>query len=396
MRWPYSAFIGGIGMIRNLNPMTFRGFGSILSERPQNTKSFEKDTTFELSEDQADAVVYRAASDTWLNMGSGMSVLSVSQDGENYLHFYLDKQVCIKEGILFTVTAFRDVATVAMAAKIQPEMVGKRDNDSHRVDHKLKMDGLYTFFYQEKEQGFLFPGESHPVCELTYVDQGSLHSVADGQDLLLKQGDLVIYGPNQWHMQYADIGVAPRFVTISFDLSGVDVTPLINRKFVAPQQVVSLLQQMLREQEKMDAYSTDMIISQLTMLLLVLLRETEAPTGGKLQTSNSVHSENEIIRQAQQYVSAHIREKLSVPLLAKQVDVSPSYLTALFHKNLQISPGEYIRRSKLQESKQMIRENHLNFTEIAAALQYSTVHHFSRQFKEKFGITPTEYAKSVR
>ena len=52
--------------------------------------------------------------------------------------------------------------------------------------------------------------------------------------------------------------------------------------------------------------------------------------------------------------------------------------------------------AKLQESKQMIRENNLNFTEIAAALQYSTVHHFSRQFKEKFGITPTEYARSVR
>mgnify|MGYP001903295242 len=44
----------------------------------------------------------------------------------------------------------------------------------------------------------------------------------------------------------------------------------------------------------------------------------------------------------------------------------------------------------------MIRENDLNFTEIAAQLHYSTVHHFSRQFKEKFGITPTEYAKSVR
>ena len=68
----------------------------------------------------------------------------------------------------------------------------------------------------------------------------------------------------------------------------------------------------------------------------------------------------------------------------------------LFRKNMQISPGEYIRRIKLQESKQMIRENNLNFTEIAAQLHYSTVHHFSRQFKEKFGITPTEYAKSVR
>jgi AraC-like DNA-binding protein len=197
-------------------------------------------------------------------------------------------------------------------------------------------------------------------------------------------------------MHYADIGVVPRYVTITFDLEGVDITPLLNRKFAAPQQAVTLIQQMLREQERMDEFSSDMIISQLSLLMLTLLREASAPTGAKLRTANAIHSENEIIRQAQQYISTHIRQKLSVPLVAKQVDVSPSYLTALFHKNLQISPGEYIRRTKLQESKQMIRENNLNFTEIAAALQYSTVHHFSRQFKEKFGITPTEYAKSVR
>ena len=137
------------------------------------------------------------------------------------------------------------------------------------------------------------------------------------------------------------------------------------------------------------------ILSQLTLLLLELLRSQES-SGHKVKASNALHSENEIIRRAQQFISAHVREKLTVPLVARQVDVSPSYLTALFHKNLQISPGEYIRRVKLQESKQLIRENKLNFTEIAAALQYSTVHHFSRQFKEKFGITPSEYAKSVR
>jgi AraC-like DNA-binding protein len=158
---------------------------------------------------------------------------------------------------------------------------------------------------------------------------------------------------------------------------------------------VTLIQHMLREQERMDAYSQDMILSYLSALVLTILRHADAPEA-KLKASNSVHSENEIIRRAQQYISGHIREKLSVPLVARMVDVSPSYLTALFHKNLQISPGEYIRRIKLQESKQMIREGNLNFTEIAAALQYSTVHHFSRQFKEKFGITPTEYAKSVR
>ena len=383
-------------MIRNLNQVSFQGFGTIAPERAQSAKHGDRGERQLLQLEGGLAQVYRAEADVWLESSEGMSVLSVSFDEEAYYHFYLDKRVCVKAGVFFYVTPFQEKAAVELSSRMAPQILGTRQHDTLRVEHKMQVKGLYTFFYQEKERGFLFSGESHPMPELTYVDQGSFHSVADGQDLLLKQGDLVIYGPNQWHMQYADIDVAPRYVTISFDLAGGDLKKLMNRKFTAPQQVVQLLQQMLREQERMDVYSNDIIISQLNLLLLQLLRQAESPKDAKLQTANAVHSENEIIRQAQIFISTHIREKLSVPLVARQVDVSPSYLTALFHKNLQISPGEYIRRIKLQESKQMIRENDLNFTEIAAALQYSTVHHFSRQFKEKFGITPTEYAKSVR
>ena len=383
-------------MIRNLNQMTFREYGAVVPERNRSDKAAEMTQELSLSVDNARTALYIATADTRLRMHSGMSVLSVSLDGEKFENFYLDKSVNLREGVYFAVIPFMRDAVVNMIAAKQPEQAGERPCDSLRMDRRLRVGGIYTFYYQEREQGFLFPGEAHPMPELTYVDQGELHSVADGQDILLKQGDIAVFGPDQWHMHYADIGVAPGYITITFDLEGVDVTPLLNRKFAAPQPLVALLKQMLREQERMDEYSNDVLIAQLTQVMVLLLREAAAPTGTKLQTSNAVHSENEIIRQAQQYVSAHIREKLSVPLVAKQVDVSPSYLTALFHKNLQISPGEYIRRSKLQESKQMIRENEMNFTEIAAALQYSTVHHFSRQFKEKFGITPTEYAKSVR
>ena len=383
-------------MIRNLNQVTFQGFGTVPPERTQSARGFDRSAATTLPLSLSEAVVCRAVSDTWVTNGNGSSVLSVSLDGQTYQDYYLDKPVCIKTQVYFSISPFMGQADALLYCTEAPERIGVRSADSQRVDHQLQVESIYTFFYQEKEQGFLFPGESHPMAELTYVDQGALHSVADGQDLLLKQGDLVIYGPGQWHMQYADIGVAPRFVTLSFALHGAELGPLLNRKFTAPQKVVSLLQTMLHEQERMDGYSNDIILCQLNLLLLLLMRETTSPTTGKLQTANAVHSENEIIRQAQQYISSHIREKLSVPLVARQVDVSPSYLTALFHKNLQISPGEYIRRIKLQESKQMIRENNLNFTEIAAELQYSTVHHFSRQFKEKFGITPTEYAKSVR
>ena len=383
-------------MIQNLNQVTFQDYGIVVSERAQAAHNVSNAAAPTLQLIPGNVNVLRTTSDTWVNCGTGVSVLSVSTDNATYRHFYLDKPACIRKGIYFALNPVKGDSTVRLHTTLEPETVGTFPAENLRIERHLKVDGLYTFFYQEKEQGFLFSGESHPMPELTYVDQGSLHSVVDGKETLLKQGDLVLYGPNQWHMQYADIGVAPRFVTISFDMSGVDLSPLLNRRIPVPQKALSLLHNMLREQELSDEFSNDIILTNLSQLLICLLREVSNPRDQKLQTSNSAHSENEIIRQAQQYISTHIRDKLSVPLVARQVDVSPSYLTALFHKNLQISPGEYIRRTKLQESKQMIRENNLNFTEIASALQYSTVHHFSRQFKEKFGITPTEYAKSVR
>ena len=267
-------------------------------------------------------------------------------------------------------------------------MVKQKEKAGHNI---LRAEAIYASFSREEECAFLFPGGANPMPELIYVEQGSLHSVADGRKQFLQQGDFMIYGPNQWHMQYADTSVSPRCLRIFFEISG-DMAPLLNRKFTAAGMVQPLLRQLLREQERSDCYADEMILVLLNLLLLNLLRQVE----GKPLPDDRMKGEYRIIHQTQLFVSNHVWEDLSVPFVARHVDMSPSYLTALFQKHLAISPGEYIRRVKLQESKRLIRENKLNLTEIAAELQYSTVHHFSRQFKEKFGITPSEYAKLVR
>ena len=259
------------------------------------------------------------------------------------------------------------------------------------VSGLLRAEAIYASFSREEERAFLFPGGANPMTELLYVEQGSLHSVADGRKQYLQQGDFVIYGAQQWHMQYADTSVAPRCLRIFFNLHG-DAAALLNRKFTASGRILQVFDQLLQEQERMELYADDMIRVLLNQLLLLLLRQLE---GAPLPDSR-MKGEHRIIHQTLVFVSTHVWEDLSVPFVAHQVDMSPSYLTALFQKHLAISPAEYIRRVKLQESKRLIRENKLNFTEIAAELQYSTVHHFSRQFKEKFGITPSEYAKLVR
>ncbi len=380
-------------MIRNLNQLNFQSYGATMAER-ESEDAHNSQGSISLSPDSTQ--VYQTVTETRLNCDSGVLILSVSRDNLRYEDFYLDKAVLLQPGIYVALTAFQHSACVQIGGICPMRLIQtKPAYTGYLVEPKIQIKRLYTFFYQEKEQGFLFPGEAHSMLELTYVDQGSLHSVADGQDLLLSQGDMVLYGPNQWHMQYADIGMAPRYITLSFDAEGIDLSHMVNRKFRSPQKAITLLQQMLREQERQAPDSSDLILCLLTQLLICLGR-TGAENDEKLQPVHSINSENEIIRRAQQFISTHVRQKLSVPVVARNVDVSASYLTALFHKHLQISPGEYIRRIKLQQSKQMIREGNMNLSQISTELQYSTIHHFSRQFKEKFGITPSEYAKSVR
>ena len=385
-----------LAVIRNLNQVSFRGFGMIMPDIRQSAIP-ELPVQWKLELTGGEIPVYRTRGETWLYGASGGAALSISDADGSYLHFYLDKPVRLNDGVTFYLSPMQRTSVVELTAQESPELGETlKIREDLSVRQRIQVNGIYTFFYQEREKGFFFPGEEHSMLELTYVDKGSLHSVVDGQDVLLKQGDMMIYGPNQWHVQYADVDVVTSFVTITFNLEGERLENLLDRKFSTPQRAMELLHQMLKERDEPDAYSEDMLISQLNQLLLVLLRQDGTAEQSKPRTGSAINSENEIIRRAQQYVGEHIREQLSVPIVARHADVSASYLTALFRKNLQISPGEYIRRIKLQESRQMIREGNLNFTEIAAALQYSTVHHFSRQFKEKFGITPTEYARSIR
>ena len=170
---------------------------------------------------------------------------------------------------------------------------------------------------------------------------------------------------------------------------------LPDRVFDLSSAEAAQLRQIVRESENMDAYSGDFIRSYLKLLLLSVLRDTGSEKK-RLKTPVALNHENEIVSRTLQYVADHVCDKLSVEIVSREVGVSASHLTALFHRQMNISPGEYIRRVKLEESKRLIREGTMNFSQIAAQLNYSTIHHFSRQFKDKFGMSPSEYAKSIQ
>ena len=59
-------------------------------------------------------------------------------------------------------------------------------------------------------------------------------------------------------------------------------------------------------------------------------------------------------------------------------------------------PGKYIIRIRLEECKTLLREGELPMGEIAEKMGFSSAQHFSKQFRSCFGISPSQYVRSLR
>lgn len=75
--------------------------------------------------------------------------------------------------------------------------------------------------------------------------------------------------------------------------------------------------------------------------------------------------------------------------LSEKLDLDYSYLSNLFSEVKGITIQQYIIQHKIERAKELILYDELNLSEIAFKLHYSSVAHFSNQFKKITGLTPS-------
>ena len=94
------------------------------------------------------------------------------------------------------------------------------------------------------------------------------------------------------------------------------------------------------------------------------------------------------------YIRAHVQEPLTVEQVANELSVNASYLSKLFKKEMGKSISEYIRDSKIEIAKHMLRHLDESSIQIANYLGFSSQSHFIQVFKKQTGMTPEEYRKN--
>ena len=93
------------------------------------------------------------------------------------------------------------------------------------------------------------------------------------------------------------------------------------------------------------------------------------------------------------YCSLHYKEDISLTKMAKELDLSPPYISQLFISKLKINFRSYIQLLRVSEAQRLLVETDMSVKEIAEAVGFSCVRTFDRAFIKIAGISPSKYRK---
>ncbi len=246
-------------------------------------------------------------------------------------------------------------------------------------------------------------GESHDFWEFLFLESGRLRILVDGELYILSAGDLILYPPHAFHT------VAMSSNTTACNVSFYTESPLLfelaSRVSVLSEsaqedlkKIISLGKSVLvhplelathdsRYRNNVPPADAQRLANRLEMFLLDLCN-TET-------RSNTKNFRDELFATFTDYLKSNMDQSLSLEDMSEGCSASVSQLQKLCRKYCGCGPNTYFISLKIGAAKQMMKDSTLNITQIAESLGFSSVHYFSKLFKSKTGMTPSEFAKSA-
>lgn len=258
---------------------------------------------------------------------------------------------------------------------------------------------------------------------LIYIAQGAVDYILEGTRYHMKEGDFIIIPPYMLHIGimknmnplvqyivhfdfYSEPGrmKIPHMCADDFEVKdpvSQQEDILRGRAYAAavhPEDrlqferlFMSMYREMFQEKEGHVTMLRGAAIQLLTMVARCLSVKKEENHERLKKKSKSW----KMVENALEYIYLHYSEELDNVRISEAVNASPNYLSKLFLDYTGMTLHTYVLNYRLDRAQRLLMTGKYNITEVAMKCGFSSIHTFSKAFKQKRGINPGAYVESL-
>ena len=254
--------------------------------------------------------------------------------------------------------------------------------------------------YSEDIKGYL--SHYHDAHELLYVISGKISVNICGEEREAGAGSLLVFSRFEEHSVRVLTSEYRRYtLLISPVLARADDDYLLSSVLInrtgrfdhiitfdrERNHIETLMKEMAEEFANQAPMCEKMLDSMLTSLLVLLYRKRP-----ELFLTDE-NRNTEIVRELQAKFEKDYSEHFSLSELALVYHISESHLSHIFKSVTGYAPIEYLMSCRLSAAKNLLSSSDKSIKEIIDLCGFSDESNFSRTFKKKVGMTPTEFRK---
>jgi len=250
--------------------------------------------------------------------------------------------------------------------------------------------GLYAIFLKELKCGELKYGRNNYDFQ-----EGTLVFIAQGQ-VLGVQPNITTFQPSGWALLFhPDLikGTSLGKKIHEYNFFSYDVNEALHLSEKERHIVLDCFTKIQYEMEQsIDKHSRTLITSNIESFLNYCTRFYDR------QFVTRDHSTKGILEKFEDILNAYFTKDKSqtiglptVAYCASELNLSPNYFGDIIKSETGITAQEYIQTKVIDFAKERIFDHEKSISEIAYELGFNYPQHFTRLFKQKVGMSPSEY-----
>lgn len=250
---------------------------------------------------------------------------------------------------------------------------------------------------------------SHDHLELAFILSGEGRYRFEDGVISVKEGDMLILNPGVKHQALACPEAetpATEFFTgaTDFRIPGYPANSLpepdgryvLHTTGELRQRLFKICSAMEAEKAMCRQGRFFMLKAYLMQMMILVIREQCEPVEQAAGDAFESVNKKDVVDRMINYFEDHYSEKISLDQIAENMYLSPFYISRVFKSETGDTPIRHLINIRLEKARELLAGGHAgSIQEVAVSVGYDDAYHFSKLFKKRYGMSPSQARKKA-